>query len=167
MTSTMQIAQLVMLLIAAALGYSSGPCIRSDPAGDVAATAATPAPAAPALPVASAAPAPTASPSPPPAALDAEVGEDVPLIEGWATIEERADSDVRAWMEGEIQQGDRLIVTTSNVRRFAMDLTRLRLEWNQRILLKLDKFNFELTKKRWPVIKFVRTASGAWEAAEK
>lgn len=98
-----------------------------------------------------------------PGPLEADIGVDSPLEEGWATIDQKADESERAWLEGEIQQGDRLIISTSNVRRFRLDLTRLHLDWEKRILLRMDQFNSELTRKRWPEITFERTSSGAWQ----
>lgn len=83
---------------------------------------------------------------------------------GWAVIDERAESAQRAWVEGEVVVGDRFVIQTQNVRRFTLDLTRVRLDWSKRIVLRMDGFNSELTRKRWPKLHFIRTPSGAWDA---
>lgn len=57
---------------------------------------------------------------------------------------------------------DKLTINTKNVRGFELDLTRLRLNWNRGVVLRLDGYNSELTRKRWPRLVFVRNASGAW-----
>jgi hypothetical protein len=183
MTAFMTPTRFALVWAAAILAYvEPGACIRSSPSAAASNPVATPGPSptdepaaakSPPTPPPSAAPsaspagAASPSPRPTPGPLDADVGVDIPLQEGWATIDEKADESQRAWMEGEIRLTDRLIITTSSVRRFALDLTRLRLNWDKRILLRLDGFNFELTRKRWPVIHFIRTPAGAWEVGDK
>jgi len=78
-------------------------------------------------------------------------------------LTEHADPKVRAWVEGEVIGGDQFVINTQNARRFTLDLTRVRLNWNKRIVLRMDGFNSELTRKRWPTLRFVRTAAGAWD----
>jgi len=151
-----------------------------------------PASAAPAAPVAhepdaaaksntaaesDAASAPEAGPSPAPATQDVPNAQPAappplrrertpppPIQMGWAVIDERAESAQRAWVEGEVVVGDRFVIQTQNVRRFTLDLTRVRLDWSKRIVLRMDGFNSELTRKRWPKLHFIRTPSGAWDA---
>ena len=91
----------------------------------------------------------------------------VPIQTGWAVLTEKADTKARAWIEGSIVSGDRLTINTENVRRFTLDLTRLRLNWQKRIVLRMDGFNSQLTKKRWPKLSFVRTAAGAWDVVDE
>lgn len=86
-----------------------------------------------------------------------------PLQIGWATLTEHAEAKARAWVEGEVIDGDQFVINTQNVRRFTLDLTRVRLNWSKRIVLRMDGFNSELTRKRWPKLSFVRTPSGAWD----
>ena len=126
--------------------------------------ATKPAPAEPGLPSPTPASTPdTSEESPrPPAPIELPLSEPSPLREGWLVIKEKADARQRAWVEGSIVGDDKCVLDTSNIRRFRLDLARLRLNWEKRIVLRIDGFNSELTRKRWPVLHFLRTSSGAW-----
>jgi hypothetical protein len=89
------------------------------------------------------------------------------LQTGWAHLTEHAAAGERAWIEGGIAGDDRLTISTHNVRRFTLNLTRLRLNWEKRIVLRMDGYNSQLTRKRWPKLNFVRTASGAWDVVDE
>ncbi len=90
------------------------------------------------------------------------VTAEIPLRSGWAVIVEKADEKDRAWIEGAIHGGDRLVIRTHNIARFDLHLPRLHLDWENQIVLRMDEFNSQLTRKRWPVLHFQSTASGAW-----
>ena len=85
-----------------------------------------------------------------------------PLESGWVTILSRTESGDHGWIEGEIQAGEKLTINTENTNRFRLDLTRLHLDWEKGIVLRLDGSNSELTRKRWPAMVFGRTPSGGW-----
>jgi hypothetical protein len=117
-------------------------------------------------------PSPAVSPTPSPSAtpkaptplppLRLPPTEPTALEDGWVKILESDDTSSRAWVEGEVAGDDKLTINTKNVRGFELDLTRLRLNWNRGVVLRLDGYNSELTRKRWPRLVFVRNASGAW-----
>lgn len=125
-----------------------------------AASTATPATAPSASPVAS------PSPEPPPNPIALPDDDTYPIQEGWVEILEKAEQADRAWVEGTVEGGEKIVITTQNVLRFKLDLARLRVDWTKRIVLRMDGFNSELTRKRWPVVEFVRTPSGAWAVVD-
>ncbi len=109
--------------------------------------------------------APAEAPDPPPV-LDFSPPGETGLEQGWASIDERADTAQRAWIEGTVEQADKIVIDTNNVRRFTLELPHLRVDWNQRIALRIDGNTSELTKKRWPSITLERTPAGAWVATK-
>ncbi|HRX83569.1 MAG TPA: hypothetical protein P5572_00965 [Phycisphaerae bacterium] len=162
-------AALLGLAANAAPGCADGAEERAAATPASAAPAATPAPSsAPSTGSEAPAASPDASgektpipPAPPPLAVESTPPP--PLKTGWATLTEHDDAQKRAWVEGEVVNGDEFTINTSNVRRFTLDLTCVRLDWSKRIVLRMDGFNSQLTRKRWPTLHFVRTSAGAWD----
>ena len=152
-----------VLLPLAAVACCAPGCSEEQHANKIEA-ATKPAPAEPGF----ASPTPSSTPDPseealrPPPPIDLPLLEPSPLREGWLVIEERADARQWAWVEGSIVGDDKCVLDTSNIRRFQLDLSRLRLNWDRPIVLRIDGFNSQLTRKRWPVLDFLRTPSGAW-----
>lgn len=103
----------------------------------------------------------TETPDPPPF-LDFSPPGEIGLEQGWASIDKRADTAQRAWVEGTVERSDKIVIDTNNVRRFTLELSDLRVDWRERIALRIDGNTSELTKKRWPSITLERTPAGAW-----
>ena len=80
----------------------------------------------------------------------------------WFAIETVDDKSLRAWIEGSITRDDMLVIETSNVRRMTLDLTALQLRWDKRVALRINGVTSELTRKRWPMLRLERSATGAW-----
>jgi hypothetical protein len=104
---------------------------------------------------------PTFAPSPGPP--EVTINETNTLQRGWLEVDEVDDHTRRAWAEGRIEGDRKIVIDTHNVAKFRLNLSCLRLNWKKRIVLRLDGFNSELTRKRWPIVRFVRTPAGAWE----
>lgn len=85
------------------------------------------------------------------------------LSDGWMKLDEPEDAAARAWAEGRTLDDDALIIQTQNVRRFQLDLGHIRLNWQRRILLRIDGFNRELTRPDQNRIIYQKTATGGWE----
>lgn len=66
-----------------------------------------------------------------------------------------------------MEDGEKLIIDTANVSRFTLDLSRVTLNWDRRIVLRIDGFNRELTRKNYPILKYRRTSTGGWRLEEK
>lgn len=81
-----------------------------------------------------------------------------------AGVEDNARS---AWAEGRTEDGEKLVIDTQNVGRFRLDLSRVRLDWSKRIVLRIDGHNRELTRKNLPVIIYRRTTTGGWRVERK
>ncbi len=98
----------------------------------------------------------------PPPALDFSPPSAKGLQQGWASIEERADPAMRAWLEGTTQRPDVIVIATENISQFKLNLPHLGVDWSKRIALRIDGSTSELTKKRWPSMTLMRTPAGAW-----
>lgn len=139
------------------------PIVTSQPVTE---KAPSPAPAsAPVEKVAESAPAPFDTNCDPDIA-DFQVGGAAPLPPDWLVIESPADRMQRAWLEGSLIGNDRIVIDTRNVRQFRLDVGGLRLGWDKRVVLRIDGYNSELTRKRWPALSLRRTDSGAWVAID-
>lgn len=103
-------------------------------------------------------PAPTPPPPPMPRIDEMSAG----LRNGWLMIDEVSDRDHTAWVEGRVEDGEKLVIDTENIERFQLDLSRIRLDWDKRIVLRIDGFNRELTRKNFPHLNYERTSTGGW-----
>jgi hypothetical protein len=99
----------------------------------------------------------------PPPPIDIPVGGHGRLFDGWMQIDRSEDSAIRAWAEGRTMDDDALIIETQNVGRFHLDLGQIRLNWQRRILLRIDGFNRELSRPDRSRITYQKTATGGWE----
>lgn len=84
------------------------------------------------------------------------------LDEGWLTIDDVSDRDHTAWAEGRVDDGEKLVINTENIERFQLDLSKVKLDWDKRIVLRIDGFNRELTRKNFPHLNYERTSTGGW-----
>ena len=112
---------------------------------------------------------PATPPAEPPARIDpfAYYINDVnALPDGFLVIESADDTGNRAWIEGSVIGDDRIVIQTNNVLQFRLDIGEVRINWDKRIVLRIDGYNSELTRKRWPRFSLIRTSTGAWTAVD-
>lgn len=86
---------------------------------------------------------------------------------GWLRIESIRDSAVGAWATGSFLQHDnKIVIETENVEQFSINLSKLRLNWNRRVVLRIDGRSSELMRKRRPVVHLRRSPAGSWDVVE-
>ena len=88
------------------------------------------------------------------------------LQDGWLVIDDVSDQDRTTWVEGRVEDGEKLVIDTENVERFQLDLSRVKLDWDKRIVLRIDGFNRELTRKNFPRLNYERTSTGGWRLTD-
>jgi len=75
-----------------------------------------------------------------------------------------ADAHTRgAWADGWLEGDNKIVINTDNVHVFRLNLSRLRINRDKRLILRLDGYSSELRRDRPPLIHFRRTPAGAWE----
>jgi hypothetical protein len=139
-------------------------CPRADSAGDPVATSKP----AIAQPV----PQPHA-PQPPPAAPDPHNRVEVRVRtlsdpqDGWLRIEALHRDAPGAWATGEfIRDRNKVIIETENVDEFSIALPQLRIDWEHRVILRIDGHSSELTPKRRAILRLRRSPAGSWDVVE-
>ena len=86
---------------------------------------------------------------------------------GWLRIEDIRDSAAGAWATGLLLQHDnKIVIETENVEQFSINLSKLRLNWNRRVVLRIDGRSSELMRKRRPVVHLRRSPAGSWDVVE-
>ncbi len=134
-------------------------CPRADSAGDPVATS-RPAIAQP-------------DPQPPPAAPDPHNRVEVRLRtlsdpqDGWLRIEALYPDAPGAWATGEfIRDRNKVVVETENVDEFSIALPQLQIDWDHRVILRIDGHSSELMPKRRAILRLRRSPAGSWDVVE-
>lgn len=86
--------------------------------------------------------------------------------QSWLTIEALEKGATGGWVNGNYPRPNKIVIETSHVTQFAMNLTELDLDWNRQVWVRIDRYAFELKYKRNPVIHLRAMADGAWELVE-
>ena len=55
---------------------------------------------------------------------------------------------------------------TRDVDQFAINLGALAINWDRRVVLRINGAAFELTRKKDPILHLARTPTGGWDAVE-
>ncbi len=114
------------------------------------------------------APASEPPPAAPPPARDpnrarVEVATPADAQEGWLVIEALKPGAGRATATAVFSPLDnRLVIDTDRVHRFRLDLSELRINWDRRVVIRIDKISAQLSRKNWPVVHFESTPAGDW-----
>jgi hypothetical protein len=86
---------------------------------------------------------------------------------GWLRIESIRDSAMGAWGTGDfLAEQNKIVIDTENVDQFTINLSKLRLNWNRRVILRIDGHSSELTPKRRPILRLRRSPAGGWKVVE-
>jgi hypothetical protein len=87
--------------------------------------------------------------------------------QGWLRIEAIRDSAVGAWATGWfIAEQNKIVIDTEDVDQFSINLSKLRLDWDRRVVLRIDGRSSELTPKRRPILRLRRSPAGSWDVVE-
>lgn len=86
---------------------------------------------------------------------------------GWLTVTDIADGAEGGWATGDFdEERNRLVIDTENVTGFAVDMSRVPVDWGKLVVLRLDGRNSELRKRDAAVYQFVIDAEGRWVVKE-
>jgi len=148
---------------------------REAPPEHAAATAPVPAPAA-TSPAEAAQPSateasPSAESSPAPNPTEATVAVKLPVVIppelGWVAVVALDADAPGGWVTGDFDaERNKIEVRTRGVSRFAMDLSRVPIDWSHKVILAINGRNSELVKRDYNVYQVGRDDSGGWSVVE-
>ncbi|MHC4093175.1 MAG: hypothetical protein ACYSVY_23390 [Planctomycetota bacterium] len=124
-------------------------------------------------PAATSQPAPTSQPGQPqtqpadrPDSVEIRIQTLADNQDGWLRIEAIRSGAHGAWATGSFVPRNKIIIETEDVEQFSIDLSQLRINWNRRVVLRIDGHASELTKKRRPVVHLRRSPAGSWDVVQ-
>jgi len=96
---------------------------------------------------------------------------DLVLIGGdrdrWLFVEAADEGKPGGWAQGDFDpQRNKLDIRTSDVLQFAIDTSRLRIDWQRLVILSIDGKTSELRKRDFAVYQFRRDVHGRWNVIE-
>ena len=80
----------------------------------------------------------------------------------WLRVEDIADGAEGGWATGAFMPGNKVVIETENVTQFALDLPRIPIDWDRRVILCIDGHTSELTRKHYPHLRLRRSPTGGW-----
>ena len=131
-------------------------------------------------PVATSRPAAVAEPTPPPEPAPESIAKEPPdhnRVEvrvqrvtdpqhGWLRIEAIREGAPGAWATGRFIPDNRIEIETEAVSEFSLDVSDLHINWDRRVVLKIDGRASELIRKKSPVIHLQQDQTGAWNVVK-
>jgi len=96
----------------------------------------------------------------------APVNIDVPdpaELDSWLTVLTARKGTQGGWATGDFNaQRNKITINTRDVQRFVMDVSRLPINWDRPVVLRIDGYNSELRRRKQPKIVFDVTLTGEW-----
>lgn len=89
-----------------------------------------------------------------------QIDPDPPSIIAINAIESGVEG---GWAEAYIGEENRIVVLHENVESFTLRLEPVQINWDKRVVLKINDDVMQLTRKPSPIITFVRSPGGIWE----
>ncbi len=112
-------------------------------------------------------------PAQPPPALPSTIPTRVDLpvpaddSDRWLFVQKIADKAKGGWATGSFDADrNKLSITTSDVAEFALDTSRIAINWKKLVVLSIDGKNSELRKRDYDILQFTRTPHGEWTVRE-
>jgi hypothetical protein len=85
----------------------------------------------------------------------------------WLFVQKVADKARGGWATGSFDADrNKLSIQTNQVEEFALDTSRVAINWKKLVVLSIDGKNSELRKRDYEVLSFNRTAHGEWIVRE-
>ena len=113
--------------------------------------------------------APVQSPPATPAVIPTRVDISVPIDDSdrWLFVQKVAGKAKGGWATGSFDADrNKLSVQTSDVAEFALDTSRVKINWKKLVVLSIDSKNSELRKRDFDILHFTRTPHGEWIVRE-
>ena len=81
----------------------------------------------------------------------------------WLFVQEPMDRATGGWATGSFDRSrNRLTIRTRDVRRFLVDTTRVRIDWDRLVVLSIDGRTSELRRRDDPALEFEFDEHGEW-----
>lgn len=88
--------------------------------------------------------------------------------ERWLFVEEIREGAKGAWAEGDfLPDRNKIAITTHDVTQFAIDFSRIPVNWDRLVVLGIDGFNGSMARREHPLVHFQVTPTGDWVVIEK
>ena len=105
----------------------------------------------------------------PPASIPTRVEIPIPIDDSdrWLFVQKVADKAKGGWATGSFDADrNKLSIATSDVAEFALDTSRVAIDWKKLVVLSIDGKNSELRKRDYDILHFTRTPHGEWTVHE-
>jgi len=104
-------------------------------------------------------------PTEPPTRVDIHVPFDDP--DRWLFVEQPAAQTPGGWATGSFDlEKNKLTIHTKDVAKFAIDTSRIRIDWGRLVILSIDGRNSELRRRDFELYHFSHTDHGEWIVVE-
>lgn len=85
----------------------------------------------------------------------------------WLLVRRVRDGEPGAWATGSFDAAkNKVIIETKGVREFAIDTSKIDIDWERLVILRLDGINSELRKRDYALLYLVRDGYGKWVVRE-
>ena len=85
----------------------------------------------------------------------------------WLTVDKVRGDAPGAWATGSFdRKSNKLIIDTHDVDGFSIDTTRAVVDWNRRVILRLDGHNSQLKRRDNSILRFVHDDQRGWYVEE-
>ena len=108
----------------------------------------------------------TTQPASPPNHVQVRIHTLADPQDGWLRIEAIRSDAPGAWATGRFVFDNKIIIETEDVEQFSIDLSQIRINWNRRVILRINGYSSELTKKRRPLVHLRCSPTGSWEVVK-
>ena len=87
--------------------------------------------------------------------------------ERWLWVEAIREGADGGWATGEFDPArNRIRISTEKIRGFAIDVSRIAIDWERLVVLRINGMTSELRKREDSVLHFVKGDGGRWEVVE-
>ena len=85
----------------------------------------------------------------------------------WLFVQKATDKAKGAWATGSFDADrNKLSIQTNDVEEFALDTSRVAINWKKLVVLSIDGKNSELRKRDFDILPFIRTPHSEWIVRE-
>lgn len=96
-----------------------------------------------------------------------DIGKDMDEPERWLFVTEARERKTAAWASGSFDKDrNKLSIRTDNVERFTVDTSRIPIDWQKLVVIRIDGKNSELRKRDDPVLTFALDEHNRWVVVE-
>ncbi len=95
-------------------------------------------------------------------------GPDPDEEDRWLFAQTVRDGAPGGWAEGSfVPERNRIVITTHDLTGFSIDFSRLAIDWDRLVVLRIDGYGSEFRRRRHPIVRFEITQTGDWQVIER